>query len=351
MSQTPREIVTRCLRFEYPRRIPRQLWVLPWAQGHFPDKLADIHKRYPDDIVAPAVNVYRPSKRSGGDAYETGTFTDEWGCIFENVQKGIHGQVKKAVIEKISGWTNYQPPYEILPEDVNKAREQINRFCGETDKFVLTGCCPRPWERMQFLRGTVNAMMDITEPEKGAKQLINSIHQFYLKELQFWVKTDVDSIVFMDDWGSQNSLLINPEVWRSLFKPLYKDYCDLAHANGKFAFMHSDGCIMDVYEDLIEVGVDAINSQLFTMDLKELSKKAKGKITFWGEIDRQFVLTDTDPEVTRRAVNEVAEHLYDPAGGIIAQLEFGPGIYPENAMMVFEQWEKVHIDASKKLKT
>ena len=46
-------------------------------------------------------------------------------------------------------------------------------------------------------------------------------------------------------------------------------------------------------------------------------------MTFWGEIDRQYVLTDEDPDVGRRAVRQVAEHLYDPKGGLIAQFEFG----------------------------
>lgn len=65
---------------------------------------------------------------------------------------------------------------------------------------------------------------------------------------------------YVDEWGCQNALLIAPAMWREWFKPFYRDYCALAHAHGKFAFMHSDGHIAAVYEDLIEVGVDALNS-------------------------------------------------------------------------------------------
>ncbi|HDL17484.1 MAG TPA: methyltransferase, partial [Bacteroidetes bacterium] len=61
----------------------------------------------------------------------------------------------------------------------------------------------------------------------------------------------------------------------------------MAKANGKFAFMHSDGHISEIYTELVEVGVDAINSQLFCMDMVELAKSVKSKITFWGEVDRQ----------------------------------------------------------------
>ena len=41
-----------------------------------------------------------------------------------------------------------------------------------------------------------------------------------------------------------------------------------------------------------------------------------------------------DPEDGRRAVREVARHLYDPAGGVIAQFEFGAG-----AIEIEEGWE------------
>jgi hypothetical protein len=105
--------------------------------------------------------------------------------------------------------------------------------------------------------------------------------------------------------------------------------------------MHSDGCISEVYEDLIEIGVNAVNSQLFAMDLGDLARRAKGRITFWGEIDRQHVLTAADPEEGKRAVRAVAAALYDPAGGVIAQFELGAGANPAVARAIYEEWERV----------
>lgn len=339
MPQTSRELVIRCLTFDYPERIPRDLWVLPWAAERFPECLAEIQRRFPTDFVT-SQYFYLPSPRVKGDPYKIGTYVDEWGCVFINYQNGIIGEVKEPMITDISDWKNVKPPYEQLPYDEVQARDHISKFYDSTDKFVIANCCPRPWERYQFLRGSENAMIDVMMPEEGGADLLKLIHEFYLKELEFWVKTDVDAISFMDDWGSQNQLLIPPKIWRELFKPLYQDYCDLAHANDKFAFMHSDGHILEIYEDLIEVGVDAINSQLFCMDFDALEKKAKGKITFWGEIDRQHILPSTNPQDGRDAVRKVAKHLYDPSGGIIAQFEFGAGVNPETALTIFDEWEK-----------
>lgn len=118
-------------------------------------------------------------------------------------------------------------------------------------------------------------MTDIMEPAKAAVSMLQRIHQHHLRELEFWVKTDVDGIQFMDDWGAQDQLLIPPTIWRDLFKPMYRDYCGLAHAHGKLTFMHSDGHISEIYPDLVEVGVGALNSQLFCMDLADLAAKAR----------------------------------------------------------------------------
>ncbi len=341
--QTSREIVTRSIKFEKPERMPRDIWLLPWAEIHFPEVVKTINESYPSDFVT-SQYFYPPSKVTKGEAYKVGEYIDEWGCLFLNLQHGIIGEVKNPIIQDISDWKSVKPPYEQMPIDTKEPYDVISRFYDSTDKFVISNCCARPWERYQFLRGTENSMIDVMMPEEGGRDLLKAIHDFYIRELEFWVKADVDGIMFMDDWGAQSQLLISPKIWREMFKPLYKDYCDLAHSEGKFAFMHSDGCITEIYEDLIEVGVDVINSQLFTMDFIELEKKAKGKITFWGEIDRQHILPSKDPQAGRNAVRKVADHLYDPSGGIIAQFEFGMGANPDTVLAVFDEWEKVEME-------
>jgi hypothetical protein len=343
MSQTPREIVSRCLQFKYPDRMPRDLWLLPWAANRYPETVEELNRRFPTDFVTTEY-FYSPSPKIKGDPYKAGIYTDEWGCVFENLQDGIIGEVRNPILSDISNWRSVQPPYDQIPKnksDIQAAYDIINRFYDKTDKFVLANTCPRPWERYQFLRGTEKAMIDVMMPEAGARDLLKVIHDFYLKEIEMWVKSGVDAIGFMDDWGAQNRLLIPPEIWCELFKPLYKEYCDLAKAYDKFVFMHSDGHITDIYDDLIEIGVDALNSQLFCMEIEELEKRAKGKITFWGEIDRQHILPSKDPQVGRDAVQLLMSHLYDPSGGMIAQSEFGAGANPETMISVFEEWEQL----------
>jgi uroporphyrinogen decarboxylase len=338
---TPRDIVTAALKFQFPARLPRDLWLLPVAADLYPETVEYLQQNHSNDFTSPDY-FYPPSSQAQGDPYKKGIYHDEWGCEFVNLQDGISGEVRNPLLPDISNWQAVYPPYEQIPSgsQLEKAYDHIARFYANTDLFVKANICPRPWERYQFIRGSQNSYLDILFPDQGFCQLLQKINDFYRKELEIWVHSKVDAINFMDDWGAQNSLLIDPEMWRFYFKPIYREYCQMAHAEGKFVFMHSDGYIQDILPDLIEIGVDAINSQLFCMDMDKIAQFAKGKITFWGEIDRQHILPDNNPQVGRDAVQTVASKLYLPAGGIIAQLEFGAGANPETVKAVYSEWDK-----------
>ncbi len=91
----PREIVRKALTFHYPERIPRDLWLLPWASERYPEAVKEVQRRFPSDFVG-APNVYLPSKRVRGQMYRKGTYIDEWGCQFVNLQDGVRGEVRRA---------------------------------------------------------------------------------------------------------------------------------------------------------------------------------------------------------------------------------------------------------------
>jgi hypothetical protein len=336
---TPRQIVYQTLEFANPPRAARQLWLLPWAAAHYPGEVQRLRESFPDDIIgAPGFQPVHPVTQ--GDAYAVGRYVDEWGCIFENRQAGVIGEVKEPFIKTWADLDRLRQPKELLAVD----REQVNAFCRQTDRFVMAGCCPRPFERLQFLRSSVNVYLDLGEESPEALELLRRIHEFYLQELEVWARTDVDGLNYMDDWGAQRALLISPRQWRRIFKPLYKDYIDLAHSYGKKIFMHSDGYIADVIPDLVELGLDALNSQLFVMDIEALGAQFAGQLTFWGEIDRQHILPAADPREARRAVQRVKAALWRQ-GGCIAQCEFGAGARPENVWAVYETWEQLTASA------
>ncbi len=69
-------------------------------------------------------------------------------------------------------------------------------------------------------------------------------------------------------------------------------------------------------------------------------KPFAGRITFWGEIDRQWLLPHGTPADIDRAVRQVYEHLWRN-GGCFAQCEFGAGARRENVRQVYASWDQV----------
>ncbi|KPK47709.1 MAG: hypothetical protein AMK72_08110 [Planctomycetes bacterium SM23_25] len=343
---TSRERVYRCLEFTGPDRLPRNLWVLPRVEQDSPDEVAAVRREFPGDITGPGTilgprgYVLARGHRCRGGPYKTGVYVDEWGCIWECKEDGVIGEVKRPPLAEWFALDHYRLPWETLEgadwDAVDRAQRE--NLAGPK-QFMLCGTGVRPFERMQFLRGTENLYVDLAYGTAEVRALCDRVHEFFMKELDGWVRTDCDGISFQDDWGAQDALLVSPDLWRDLFKPLYKAYCEVIHAGGKKAFMHSDGHIAAIYEDLVEVGVDAVNSQLFCMDIEDLGRRFKGRITFWGEIDRQHVLPFGTAREVRAAVGRVRRAFEDPSGGLIAQFEWGANNPVENVRACLEAWD------------
>jgi hypothetical protein len=337
---TSRERVVRALQHKEVDRAPRELWALPGVAMFHKAEMDALIEEFPMDFTGPGVG-YKRGRRESGTPCVIGTSTDAWGCVWTVKEDGVVGEVKRAMFaDGYEGLSEYQAPWELI-EGLDRAQIALN--CASTDKFVLAGTETRPFERMQFLRGTEDLYCDLALDEPETYRLRDKLHEFFLAEMRFWASTPVDGVGFMDDWGAQRSLLISPEKWRQFFKPLYREYCDILHAAGKYVFFHSDGFIEAIYPDLIEVGIDAVNSQLFCMDIEKLGREHAGKITFRGEIDRQRLLPFGTEEEVRGGVRRAFRALC-PNGritGVIAQCEWGVHDPARNIRAVYDEWDRL----------
>lgn len=315
---TSRERVVRALTFQPVDRIPTER----------------------DDVSGPRY-TYGPG-RTLGQWYSKGRYVDAWGCVWEAAEDGVAGEVKEAPLR--GGWsalTHFQPPWDVLAQaDLSL----VNPDCAASDKFMVPmwAPMPNPFERMQHLRGSEQLFLDLAYGEPELYRLRDMVHDYYLRQLRLWVATDIDGVHIADDWGSQTALLISPALWRAFFKPLYRDYCELAHAHGKYVVMHSDGYTASIIPDLIEIGIHALNLQLFCMDLEDLADRYAGKVAFWGEVDRQRLLTQGTTDEVRAAVRRLARaFLARGRTGVVGQCFWGKDHRPENMDAVYDEWQKV----------
>ena len=89
---TSRELVKATIEFKNTNgRAPRDLWTLDWASIHYPNELAAIRQKYPNDYAGLPVEYKEHSKVEKGHPTEVGQYIDPWGSIFTNVQRGVIG--------------------------------------------------------------------------------------------------------------------------------------------------------------------------------------------------------------------------------------------------------------------
>lgn len=284
-----------------------------------------------------------PNWYTGDPLNKKGHHTDAWGCGWEAMEDGVCGEVKYHPLANTGDdWpelSKFTPPYHVLE------KVKIYEPAEPSDKFIVNcwePAMPNLFERMQHLRGTEQLYIDIAMDDEKLYQLRDMLMEYYMKQWEMWCKTSVDAVQIHDDWGSQRSLLIRPDTWRKIFKPMYRRFCDMAHSYGKFVLMHSDGYIMDIIPDLIEIGVNAINSQLFCMPIEKLFDMYHHKICFWGEIDRQYIQVFGTTDEMRAAVRRIY-NAFSKYGntGFVAQCYYTMNTPQCNKDAERDEWQKI----------
>jgi len=322
---TSRERVLRAIEFRGPDRIPISHGLLPGAIDNYGERLRDVFRRYPGDFAG-QTGEYRGTENS--PHYQRGEETDDWGCTWVNMGLGTEGQVRGHPIADWSALKTYRPPdpYAGNWPERKEERKDHERY------ITMGGGGGRLFERMHFLRGYDRLLMDIAEERPEVEALRDLVLDHTMTRLERQLESyDCDGVSYMDDWGSQDRLMIRPERWRELFKPAYKRIADLVHSAGKRFHFHSDGYTMDIIDDYIEIGINALNPQFSCMPLEQLAAKCRGRVCIASDIDRQRVLPFGTPEEVREYVRRVCELFATPAGGLIGHGEVGPDVKPENA--------------------
>jgi uroporphyrinogen-III decarboxylase len=220
------------------------------------------------------------------------------------------------------------PPLILKPEEKAKAEARFEKIKGT---YILWGGGVNFFERMQWLRGYEALLIDMAEDREEVYILADRILDEYIIPLvKSYLEIGAEVISLGDDWGTQSQLMISPALWRRIFKPRYKQIFDLCHDADALVYMHSDGMIMEIIPDLIEIGLNVINPQFSCMNLKELKKITDHKICISTDIDRQQVLPFGTPGEVREYVRNVFELLAHPEGGLLWRGEVGPDVPLEN---------------------
>ncbi len=285
-----REIVRRTILFQNPERLAVDL----------PDK-------YGSDMAWVDMCPSPDARPKSG--------MDEWGALWENIGESNLGEVKEYPLKD---WQDFR---NLVVPDVNDPR-RWEHLEGVRDRFsqkFIIGRGISIYERIHFIRGIANTWMDICDAPGKLRRLLDVLVEMNLSAIKQYARLAVDGYFFTDDWGLQNRLMISPDKWREIWKPCYKQIYSAAHEAGMLTFLHSCGYIVDILDDLIEVGLDVIQmDQQENMGLELLSERFTGRITFFCPVDIQNTMVYGSPREIRSYCRKMVSLLGRPEGGFIA---------------------------------
>jgi uroporphyrinogen decarboxylase len=238
-------------------------------------------------------------------------FFDKWGVLRRAVEyntpfgKGIYTELVGHPLADESKISSYKCPDPDKPELYTGVDGLLKKY---KDEYWIVGVAVTTmYETAWALRGFEQMFIDfIVNPD-----LVHSLFDLSLKYhhsiAENLVRKGVDMIWIGDDVGAQNRMLISPDIWRKYFKERMAGFISsLKSINPelKIAY-HSDGYIIPIIPELIEIGVDILNPiQPGSMDPVDIWKQFGDKLCLWGTIDEQHTLPFTDPVTVRKEVAE-----------------------------------------------
>jgi len=199
-------------------------------------------------------------------------------------------------------------------------------------------------DRAGQLMGVENFLISLISDPDIANRVLKNIFKVYYNVYYSFLKEVgpfVDIVETADDIGTQNSLLISPELYREFIKPLEKDFYNMIHEQAPSAalFRHTDGAVFSLIDDFIEVGINILNPvQTSTNGMEGRGLKAAygNRITFHGAIEQ----LNHNKETIGQEVQEKLD-IFKPGGGyIFAPCNHIIDASPETILAMFEACEK-----------
>ena len=312
------EIVKRTLEYTAPERVART----------FPDsKLGGSDFAH---SVCTAKTYATSWKNLGQGRWER---IDEWGNTWGRIDTTSKGEVTRGVLADWNDLETYHFPDFSKPSDYDVVRAQRK---AEPDKWLIGHLPGFTFNIARKMRKFDQYLMDLLlEPER-----ISALHDRVDASVEAMITNyaaaGVDSVMFPEDWGTQNNTIISPRLWTSLFFPRFQRLCDVAHECGIKVFMHSCGQIEPIVPGLIKAGIDLL--QFDQPDLHGINVLAghqeNAHITFWCPVDIQITLQTCDKSIIQEKAQEMLDKLWKGRGGFIA------GYYNDNASIGLDpKWQ------------
>lgn len=272
---------------------------------------------------------------------EDGITINEWGIgtkphgLYDDF--AIHPLANVQTVEEIE---NYPFPEVDAPGRFRFAEETIAKYGKDFGIIGDLECAI--YEISWYLVGLEKLLMDMMMEEPYVDALLDKVTDISTKTGLRLIECGVDMIWAGDDFGSQKSLIMSPEMFDRYFAPRIRKMFTAfraANPNIKLAW-HSCGSIVPIIPKFIDLGLDFMNPlqpMAKDMDAENIKKNFEGKIGFFGGICVQDLLPNGTPEHIKSEVKRIAALLGEKGNYILAPAHNIQDDTPvENVLALFE---------------
>lgn len=280
---TKREIIRNVLDGNQPPYVP-------WSFSFTVEPQEVLQRHYGDIPLETALdNHLLCLGNSVGFFKEVGDdhFEDVFGVLWDRrVDKDI-GMVANQLLPEAS-LANYRFPD---PLDARFYADIPDKISDYPDRFRVYQIGFSLYERAWTLRGMEEIMLDFFMNPDFVHELFNAIADYNIAQVHEALKYDIDAVYFGDDWGQQQGLQMGIALWREFIKPVLARMYHEVRTAGKYVFIHSCGDVDELFDDLIEIGVNCFNPfQPEVMNVAALMQQYQGRLTFHGGLSTQRTL-------------------------------------------------------------
>ena len=293
---TPREIVTRAVEGTGPPRVP-----IYYCNRDFEHS----------DVL---VTCYA----QGAGFVPSQPGMTEWGYVWHSLDQTM-GQPHVWPLARWESIEGYVPPDPLAPGRLDHVPGWTEEHAG---KFLVFGVGITGFNCATFLRGFEPFLMDLSLHPERVEKVLDIVFGFENGIIDQLGPFDLDAVKLADDWGTQEGLIVRPEIWRQVFKPRYADQFARVRQAGMKVWLHTCGDVSDIIPDLIEIGVDILELlQPDVFGVERLARDFGGKVCFCCSIDHQrLAVSGTRDEIVAYA-RLLNEQLGAFNGGFIAYIE------------------------------
>ena len=320
--------------------------VIETMKGGNPDRFVNQYEAF--QIVFHPYLASNPMPEPGGpEVVNLWGITSSWPAGFPGAFP-VHTP-DKIVIKDITHWKDYVKKPRATYSDAEwepflKQVEEIDR----NEYFVLPFIAPGIFEMTHYLGEIQNTLMNFFEEPEAMKDLIK-----YLTEWEVELAEDIckhmkpDGVFHHDDWGSQRSTFISPEMFEEFILPAYKDIYGCYKENGADLIVHhSDSYAATLDPYMIDMGISIWQGVMTTNDIPSLIKKYGGQITFMGGIDSAKIdyegwTRDVIAKEVKRACDENGKYYFIPSASQGLAMSTFPGVY-EATTEEIDKYSKIY---------